>query len=583
MEIQAVQGLKWTKKFDYEGRMFLIPFNEKTCRKTIADVEQALSRLPFLTYLNGEYAHEALASEHTLRHIAHENPELFLYGIRAALQMNNYRSNDIYRSRLPQYLADAINANSEEYMPVFKHMLKVWPHISSWHVVNNILCRAYALINVSDMDCIPLIANGILRGDSYNWRVAFDAMMLRAKEHPEETKEQFRAALEFMHIYGENARGMNGIILPQDIFSKKTSRMRVAFEAQEDSMQDELIELRDVTVGNNPLVMGYLSQMGSHIRSGDLFKNVSQLIRTDPSAARQKTLDEFNVRTDPGWNDLKDPRIMEWLSEIMHRPDYPFSDKQQLAFKLSNYRRICMKDPTCREARNAARIALTNYQPLNDSPEEQVLAQCCYLLALSTDTAHDVEFYTIKDRMISLIELHAGMDDRTRARVDLLNPRASSRDQKGGIWRNLLMRYSLQPSISMAVRTLISRVKTDDADAVRRILRLISVTYSPANLDVHVLGNAVPHADIIVLLKRLLAFDPVTRRYALSYDFMAGILSDLLDSLEAILSQETYDRWYKSIINDLHLYCSAFPETDKPKVRTLLNTLIEYGHRFQHS
>ena len=35
MEIQAVQGLKWTKKFDYEGRMFLIPFNEKVCRETL--------------------------------------------------------------------------------------------------------------------------------------------------------------------------------------------------------------------------------------------------------------------------------------------------------------------------------------------------------------------------------------------------------------------------------------------------------------------------------------------------------------------------------------------------------------------
>ncbi len=583
MEIQAVQGLKWTKKFDYEGRMFLIPFNEKTCRQTVAEVENALSRLPFLTYLNGEYAHEAFSSEHTLRRIALENPELFLYGIRAALPMSSYRSNDVYRTRLPQYLADAINENPEEYMPVFKHMLKVWPHISSWHVVSNILCRAYALLTVSDMDCIALIANGILRDDSYNWRVAFDAMMLRAKEHLAETKEQFRAALEFMRVYGETARGMNGITIPQDIYSKKTSRMRLAFEAQEEGMQDELIELRDITIGNNPLMMGYLSQMGGHIRSGDLFKQVSELIKNDPSAARSKVLDTFNVRTDPGWNDLKDARIMEWLSEVMCRSDYPFSDKQQLAFKLSNYRRICMKDASCREARAAARLALTGYRPLNDSPEEQVLAECCHLLAISTDTAADVEFYTVKDKLTSLIEMHAQMDDRSRAKVDLLNPRSVGRDQKGGIWRNLLMRYSLQPAISQSVRLLISRVKLDDIDAVCAILKLIAATYAPANLDVHVLSNAVPHTDIISLLKRLLAFDPTSRRYTLSFDFMTGILAELLNALEAILSQETYDRWYKDIINDLHLYCSSFPEADKPKVRSSLNKLIEYGHRFHHS
>lgn len=583
MEIQAVQGLKWTKKFDYEGRMFLIPFNEKTCRQTIEEVEQALSRLPFLTYLNGEYAHEAFASEQVLRRIAQENPELFLYGIRAALPMDSYRSNDVYRSRLPQYLAEAINLSSEEYMPVFKHMLKVWPHISSWHVVSNILCRTYALLSVSDMDCIPLLAGGILRDDSYNWRVAFDAMMLRAKEKPEETKEQFRAVLEFMRVYGETARGMNGITIPQDIYSKKSSRMRLAFEAQEESVQDELIELRDVTIGNNPLMMGYLSQMGGHIRSGDLFKKVSDIIRHDPSAARSKVLDDFNVRTDPGWNDLKDARIMEWLSEIMCRSDYPFSDKQQLAFKLSNYRRICMRDASCRDARAAARLALTGYRPLNDSPEEQVLASCCQLLAIATDTAADVEFHSVRDKLVSLIELHANMDDRSRAKVDLLNPRSAGRDQKGGIWRNLLMRYSLQPAISQAVRLLISRVKIDDVDAVRAILKLIAFTYAPANLDVHVLSNAVPHTDIIGLLNRLLAFDPATRRYTLGFDFMASILPELLDALEAILSQETYDRWYKSTINDLHLYCSAFPEGDKTRVRSSLNKLIDYGHRFHHS
>lgn len=564
MEFNTIQGLRFSKKPEYSGKMFLTDFEDETAKQVIEEMEAALHKLSLYNIMSGAYASTAQEGEMRLQAIADDNIELYLYGMKAVMTNARYfvPENDtghIYKECLSVYLANAINGNPEKWMPIFKHILQVWPHSKYWKVVNDILCGAYAMIQVSDAECIRIIASGLLR-DPSSWRASFDAMMIRAKSYANETITQFSEVFNFLDIYGQSATGKDGIAIPQDIYSWQQSKMQQAFREQSEEMQQELREIGLITIGSNQLIKSYLSRMFGTSGSGEDLGELEELLRSDPVAARNKVRDSFNVRAAVGWERLQSPELVELIGEKMTDQRFSISEKQILGYRLSVFRSKAQNNWAMSEASQTARRILLDYHPIDDSDQEYVLAGCLKMLAVASDSRYNVNPNAVQNDMTELLIRHADMEVNQRRLLD--------GKQTGGIWRNMTSKYSLNPAIKMSLASMIHNTELSSAEAVRRIFKIIADTFAPLELNnPRVLRDAVPHEEVKIALHRILALDATTRRFKVDHDFMRTALPKILDALEAIMNHEIFNMHYRDIVSHLHIYCSSLDDSNLRRIR----------------
>ena len=575
MEFNMTRGLRFMSKPEYAGKMFLTEFEDEEARETINRVEAALRKLPLYYLMGGAYVQDAQAGERILQAIADDNPELYLYGLKAAVPHDLYfvspkdrnNPNKIFMECLGEILGNTINSDPERWLPVFKHMLQVWPHSKYWRVVNDVLCRAYAGLEASDAECIRIIAQGLLR-DPYSWRAAFDAMMIRAANFPGETTAQFGEVFYFLDIYGQSATGMDGISIPQDIFSRQDSTMQQAFRAQSDEVKQELRDIGAVTLGNNRLIRRYLSRMFGVNRSNEDIGDLETLFRTDPQAAKDKIQNHFNVRAMDGWEKLQSPKLVEWMGEKLADAHYSISEKQILGYMF------CKRVSPNTEAARMAHDILYAYRPCDDSDQEYVLAYCFKMLAVASDSRRSVASDVIGGDMIELLTRHSDMEVNER---DMLDKR-----EKGAIWRNMISNYSLNDAMRVALASIISDTNLSDPEAVRRMCKIIADTFSPLEHDnPRVLRAAVPHDEFRYALNKILALDSRTNRFGANYDFLRVTLPKILDALESVSIQETYDRYYRLLVGHLHIYCTTLDDNSRGRIRDSYNRIMGLIHKFR--
>lgn len=577
MEFNTIQGLRFSKKPEYSGKMFLTDFGEEKVRQVIDDIEAALHKLSLYNVMRGAYASTAREGEMRLQAIADDNIELYLYGMKAVMNHDRYfvpenHERYIYRERLGVYLANAINNDPEKWMPIFKHMLQIWPHSKYWRVVNDILCNAYAMIEVSDSECIRLIAGGLLR-DPSSWKAAFDAMMIRARSFENETITQFSEVFNFLDIYTQTATGKDGIAIPQDIYSLQQSKMQQAFREQSDERKRELREIGLITLGANSLIKSYLSRMFGTSENGEDLGELEELLRNDPSAARSRVHDSFNVRTTVGWEKLQSPELVELIGEKMTDQRFSISEKQILGYRLSVFRSKAQNDRDKYEASQTARRILYDYHPADDSDLEFILAGCFKMLAAASDSIDNVDPRAVKNEMTELLIRHSNMEVNQRRLLD--------RKQMGGLWRNMTSKYTLNPAIRVSLASMIRDTDLNDAEAVRRIFKIIADTFAPLELsNPRVLWRAVPHEEIKTALHRILALDPVTRRFRVDHDFMCIVLPKILDALESIMNHEIYNMYYHDIVSHLHIYCSSLDDGELRRIRDSYARILSMVNTF---
>lgn len=564
MEFNTARGLRFTNKAEYAGKMFMTDFEEGKAKNVIIEMKEALKKLPLYYTLNGNYALDAQAGEQKLQAIANDNLELYLYGLKAVVLRDRYfvsandvdNTNRIFQECLGAILRNAINSDAERWMPVFKHILQVWPHSRYWGVVNDVLCRAYAEINVLDAECVRIVAHGLLR-DPNSWRAAFDAMMIRARMYKGETIAQFSEIFDFLNIYGQSPIGKDGISIPQNIYSSGSSTMKLAFEDQEAEVKQELRDLGAITIGANGQIRSYLSRMFGITGTGEDFGNLEALYKNDPEAAKRAVLENFDVRGMVGWEKLQSPEIIEWMGQKMANPRYSIAEKQILGYRLFRARR--QNQWVKSEAPQLVRDILYKYRTVDDSDQEYVLAGCFKMLAVASDSRYNVDSDAIQQDMIELLMRHSNMEVNQRNVLD--------KKSKGAIWYSMISSYSLSFAIRNALASIISDTDLSNVEAVRKMFKVVADTFSPLELrNPYVLREAVPHMEIKRVLKGFLALDRERMNFRANYEFLREVLPKILDALEAISIQETYDSHYREIVGHFHIYCTTLDDSRRCRI-----------------
>ena len=586
MEFNTIQGLHYTRNPDEAGRMFLTDFQEENAERTIETMPAALSKLSLYYVLDGAYAADAMAGEQKLREIAAENPELYVYGIKANVTNEAYfaregRNESVSREKLGSFLAAAIDGAPERWMPVFKHMLKTWPRSEYWRVVSDVLCRAYREIAVSDEECIRIVARGLLCEPS-SWEAAFDAMMVRAEHFENETIQQFTEAIHFLKKYGKTTKGRNGISIPSDIYSRRGGAMNRAFSAQTNEIKTSLREYvsMELSGNENTLVKSYLYRM---LNTGENSKGLSlgeleTLYAEDPEAARKK-FDETDTYQLQEFEMISSPEIVSWLVERLNSADLGLRGKQLLGYRLSSFCSKAWRARRAPEARQYALKALEEYAPAEDSEGEAVLAGCLHLFAIAAvaPPRTGVEPTEVGGKITALLKLHSTMEVHERSIID--DKRA------GGIWINLISNYSLSEGINYALSRIIRSTPTNNADEVINTLTIIADTFGLKGYNTqNALSRAMPHGEFRDMLNNVLALDPEARLFRVDFDFFRRLLPSILDALDKVVATPPiYENYYKEFLGNLHIYCSALDMVKQNKISRPMTRLLEFIEAFSTS
>ncbi|MGN1019226.1 MAG: hypothetical protein ACI4O7_02530 [Aristaeellaceae bacterium] len=570
MRTQLIQGLRWDKKPDYEGRMFLTDFTEEKARTVVASVQ---GELPKLKLLSGDYADIGAAAVSRLQKIADDNLELFVYGLKAALTMKEYgQLDETARAEIVGIIADAVNGHQEECLPLFKHMLRIWPHTNSWSVVNNMLARAYGEITCGDEECIDIVSRGILR-DASSWESAMNAMMHRAQQYPLETLKQFEAVFDFMAVYGESTRGKHGIQIRSTIFSYRNSPMKRAYEAQSDEVRHVLREMREVQLANAKPMLDATRGMEPRLGSETCFPEVEALLRRGEHEEAQKYVNEkFSVWKENGWQELTNPDIVDLIACRMNDEDYPFGDKQQLVYHLSKLLRMNRTQEERREVSQRAYQALINYSAAPDSDAESVLAGCAKLMAQADASVRTLQVTPeLSAELLALIQLHAGMEVYTRGLVD-------GNDKKRAIWGRMLQNYNLHPLLRSVIVKMLEDARLDQPESIRAVYRTIAATFGPAGQEMRVLENAVPNRRIAEQVQAIMAYrDGVCHR---DREYMHDVLPSIADALDKLLTQTTYNIYYRDTVTLLNVYCAALSAEEQRREKAVVSMALKWARDF---
>lgn len=573
MRIQLIQGLKWEKKTDYEGRMFLTDFTEEKAKEIISKVKQ---ELPKLKLLGGDYTTIGGTAVKKLEKIAGENIELFVYGIKATLTIRDYSVLDREaRDAIVNIIVETIDERPTERLPLYKHMLKIWPHTNSWSVVNNILAQAYGIINCCDEECIEIVAQGLLR-DATSWESTMNAMMARALHKPKETLKQFEAVFDFMAIYGENMRGKHGIQLRSTVYSYKNSPMRLAFEAQPEEVQNKLRDMREIHLVNAKPMLAATRGMEQKTGGESCFPEVEKLLRQGKrEVAQQYMREKFNIWKEYGWNELRYPDIIDLIGDLMRDPKYPFNDKQRLVNRLSSVLRLNRDNEETVEVLQKVYNLLNTYDAINDSDEEVILAGCAKLMARASSSTRSV--FVSNDLcadLLKLIQRHTNMEVYARGQVD-------GTEDKWAIWGYMLRSYGLHPLISAVVEKMLRDTKLDNPEEVRLAYKTIATTFSPASQDRRVLSNAVPNKYISEHIYRILAYQDGS--FQRNKEYMRDVIPAIVDALGKVINQETYVQYYRSIVTLLTVYFASLSDVEKRREQAVMNTVREWADNFHHA
>lgn len=576
MRGQVIRGLKWEEKPDYEGRMFLTDFTEQKARATAQTVK---AELPRLTLLGGDHEFNAATAVNKLEQIASDNLELFVYGIKAALTSKDYKAlNHTYRDALIEIIASTIDNYPEKHMPIFKHMLQVWPHNQSWSAVSDLLARVYEVLQYSDPECIGIVGSGLLR-DASTWETAMHAMMSRAKHIPTETLRQFEEIFDFLAIYGDDMRGRRGIQLPSTIYSYQSSAMRLAFEAQPEDVQRKLREMREIRLMNTKPMLDATRNMAPVTATEgytSCFPEVEALLKQGKAEEAQAYLNKnFNVWKDFGWNAVKQPETIHLVGNLMRTSAYSFNDKQQLVFRLSNFLRNTRNNREAGVLREAVYDLLTTYEALDDSDEEAILAGCANLMARASVSIQDVPVTPeLSAEVLKLVQRHADMEVFPRGLVD-------GTEARRGIWGYMLRTYGLHPLIKAVLEKMLRGIQMEDAEMVRRTFKTIAATFhSPRlNEDSRVLNDAVPNDLMVETIRRVLAYENGV--FHRTREYMHTVLSAIIDALGKVLTQETYSKHYREIVTLLNIYGAALPASDQQRERSVINTVHDWADDFR--